>query len=197
MPEALVLWNREDALQRVGNRPDRLRRIVSLFLRESQAYMATLNGAYENRDCQGFLPHIHTLKGVAANLSAESLHRMAEELECSAKAGDVSAIDAQWKAFLAIYKALTECLNTFLCDSEIEFPAESELLQKRMQDAYRALQRGDFLAPGELASLKAVLPAVISDEQYVQLEKHCHDFELAEARELLKVIAEQLSISLQ
>lgn len=196
MPEELMLWNRQDALQRVGNKPDRLRRIVSLFLRESQTYITALSVAYQNRNCQSFVPHIHTLKGVLANLSAESLFRMAEELERYAKAGDISAIGAQWESFLAHYKALTKCLDAYLCEPEVELPAENGLLEKRLQESYQTLLRGDFLAPGELVSLKAVLPAVINNEQYVRLEKHCFYFELVEARKLLKEIAEQLNITL-
>jgi|GEM_PF-5065024 len=85
----------DDALKRVGNRKPLLIKLLNAFINNPRYNEILL--AYEERNLEAVAIALHTLKGVASNLSLERLYKCVESLEIIFKdavnQGDVSVFD--------------------------------------------------------------------------------------------------------
>lgn len=74
-------WDKEGALKRVRGRPDRLCKLIQMFLKDNPARLSELAKHCRQADSQHIKLLAHTVKGVAANLGLTELQLAAAELE--------------------------------------------------------------------------------------------------------------------
>ncbi len=90
------VWDKSSALARVRNREDRLAKLITIFIKESDARISEFTMAVENRNYERIGDLAHGLKGVSSNLSCIRMQICAGELEKSAKTnGD--DIEVMWR----------------------------------------------------------------------------------------------------
>jgi signal transduction histidine kinase/CheY-like chemotaxis protein/HPt (histidine-containing phosphotransfer) domain-containing protein len=87
-PDALLVFDVEDLIGRLGGRSEMVARFVELFCGVTTGYLAALRDAVEQGDLEKTRIQAHTIKGAAANISAWQLRQAAEALEQLARAGE-------------------------------------------------------------------------------------------------------------
>jgi HPt (histidine-containing phosphotransfer) domain-containing protein len=86
------VFDADDALAVMGNRPDRLRRALEDFSTVVDQLMAVLEGEVADRSDEEVERAAHSLKGAAATISAERLREASAALEAAVRAGEASAM---------------------------------------------------------------------------------------------------------
>jgi HPt (histidine-containing phosphotransfer) domain-containing protein len=76
-----VLWNKTEALERLGGDEDLLRELCEMFLAESPKLLQKLREAIAEADSQEVMRAAHSLKGELGYLGAEGAVQAARELE--------------------------------------------------------------------------------------------------------------------
>ena len=75
------LWDKPSLLRRVGNKPDRLAMLLQIFLDGLPEQRQALTAHLTNQTAASAAKVAHSLKGSAANLSANQLMQAADRLE--------------------------------------------------------------------------------------------------------------------
>ncbi|RDH85307.1 MAG: histidine kinase [endosymbiont of Galathealinum brachiosum] len=87
-----MIWDKEDALNRVLGNLELFKTIIEIFIDETPGRMSELQKAVQSDDCDLSSKVVHSIKGVAANVSAKQLYKIAAELEASARQDDSDAV---------------------------------------------------------------------------------------------------------
>ncbi|MFK5984934.1 MAG: response regulator [Pseudomonadota bacterium] len=82
-----MVWDKEAALKRMRGKPKRLLALIKLFLEDMPERLIELQNALKAEDIDTSRRTIHTIKGVAANLSGLEVQQFAAEMEAQAKQG--------------------------------------------------------------------------------------------------------------
>jgi CheY-like chemotaxis protein len=109
--KALVDWDREAAMARVRNREERLVILVKMFLDGMPAHIQQLQQDLENKDFEAASKTAHSMKGVAANLSALRLQAAASEMELLGRAGDGHAMRLLLPELLVCYDSVYQLFS--------------------------------------------------------------------------------------
>jgi len=88
----LPLWDKQNALQRLGGNQQLLSKIVAMFLEQiSPKYLALTNAlSNENADEVAFVSH--AIKGIAGDIGALALRHKASEIEHMARQNQLSQL---------------------------------------------------------------------------------------------------------
>jgi CheY-like chemotaxis protein/HPt (histidine-containing phosphotransfer) domain-containing protein len=98
MPESLPTpLDREALLARLGGDEDLMRDVARLFLEDCQERLDVIKSAIDQRDPDRLMREAHTLKGAAANLSADELAEAARVLESMGATKVLEGTDAAWR----------------------------------------------------------------------------------------------------
>ncbi|MEY8205649.1 MAG: response regulator [Bermanella sp.] len=76
-----IVWNQQDALQRVRGNHKSLRMLASLFLQDMPKILNQLEQAVDSQSYESVKAVAYTIKGVAANISGHSLSAVATQIE--------------------------------------------------------------------------------------------------------------------
>ncbi|MEW6262499.1 MAG: response regulator [Thermodesulfobacteriota bacterium] len=79
------IWDRREALARVGDDLDLLSELAVIFFRELPRMISTMKTELARNDGQALATAAHGLKGAAGNLSAKALYHRARDLELSGR----------------------------------------------------------------------------------------------------------------
>jgi CheY-like chemotaxis protein/nitrogen-specific signal transduction histidine kinase len=101
---SLKAWNRAEMAERMVDNDVLLNNICSLFLDNLPQLQSSIQVAYSSRDAEEGALQAHTLKGAAANASAEQLHAVAKGLENAFRA-------ANWERVERYVKELPEAIR--------------------------------------------------------------------------------------
>jgi CheY-like chemotaxis protein len=102
--KALAAWNRAEMAERMVDDDVLLNNICSLFLDNLPQLQSNIQVAYSSRDAEEGAVQAHTLKGAAANASAEQLHAVAKSLENAFRA-------VNWERVERYVKELPEAIR--------------------------------------------------------------------------------------
>jgi signal transduction histidine kinase/DNA-binding response OmpR family regulator len=105
-----LLWDEEDALNRLANKRTLLNRIIEAFITDSLMSLELLAKALEEQNSADAQLHAHSLKGSAANVSALKLYNISKQLEEAAKNNNLLEVQ---KGFLQCQQILDETLSVF------------------------------------------------------------------------------------
>ena len=109
-----VPWDQADALKRVRNKPERLQTLITMFMTSSTTLLDELRQALVDGDIAAGIHAVHTLKGVAANLSALHLTGAAEKLEAALRAGATENLMPLMEDILQQHQTIEELFTEYL-----------------------------------------------------------------------------------
>ena len=110
LDETLV-WDKDEALKRIGGKEDRLNRLIKITTADISELMEKLQQAVVTKSQEEVRLHSHSIKGIAANLSVLRLAKEAGKLEAAAKAGELTRFHELTSAVNREYQAFTEQLD--------------------------------------------------------------------------------------
>ena len=90
----LPAYNKAELLARVGGKEDLATRFIAMFIKNVTGYMDLLQSAIFNSDLEQARIQAHTIKGAAANIAANQMHRTAAIMEERAKSGSMDEVAA-------------------------------------------------------------------------------------------------------
>ncbi|SRR5713101_3088538 len=90
MPTERRVWQRAEALDRLGGDADLLRELCQIFLEESPKFLQKLRQALVDGDPEAVLQAAHNLKGELSYLGAGSASQAARQLEIMGHEKDLS-----------------------------------------------------------------------------------------------------------
>ena len=108
--EAFKAWDYEAMLKRVGNKPERLVKLIGLYLDNEKSIMDDLEKCISLQAYDKASECCHTLRGVAGNMGGDALAECSQKLEKACKNGDAVAIATCYKEVLAAKKMLEKFL---------------------------------------------------------------------------------------
>ncbi len=100
-------------LERVGDDADLAVELINLFLRDLPKLSTALDSALQQGDAGEVGRQAHTLKGAAANLSAEPVVDLARAMEASARSGDVATAQLRWGSLQAALQTLRQDMQAY------------------------------------------------------------------------------------
>ena len=112
--EDLPVWDIDEALQRVRGKEKFLVSLVELFMKDMPDRIVELEQAVGKQDIDEAQAIAHAIKGVAANLSAIALSRLAAQLEQAAKNQQPEAVEANMANIVEAYPLVTEKFQEYL-----------------------------------------------------------------------------------
>lgn len=206
----------KSALKRLGNNEKLLRKILIQFRKDYENVAESIREALEKGETESAQMLVHTVKGVAGNISAQDLHENMRELEEAIQNSDTEVIgDLLFRCredlnkVSASIKSLEENPGKRLTAEKAERRKNSERencgkgdradlskvapLLFKLADLF---DEGNFMAEECFHSLKNHLQGLKFQNEMKRLEKCIDDFDLEEGRTVLNRIAQSLDISL-
>ncbi len=108
-----VIWDEGKALRMVKNRQERLQILLRTFCERTPELKAKLNAAINANDMQQIAYCAHSIKGSSGQLQGMALHKIASELEQSAKKADPDKIAMLLPAFKHHLDSLIETFQNY------------------------------------------------------------------------------------
>jgi HPt (histidine-containing phosphotransfer) domain-containing protein len=195
----------ESALKRVGGNQTQLRKILAAFARN---YSDAANNIWDplkkgNTAEAGRM--LHTLKGIAGNISAKTLYSAAEKLETAVSQNDADAIlfltgplESALNQVLKSVRMLDDALPDEtagyepFADTETDIETSAPLILRLSQ----LLQENDLEAEDYLESLAAHFRGSEFAEPIRKLEEQIDRLDFDKARESLGKLATALNVSI-
>lgn len=94
-------YNWETAAAQLGLSEIDFKRMVEIFIRETEADLKKLQQAYDLSDCEETALTAHHIKGAALNMEFDQLAQAAEKLENEARQGKLESA-ARFKAMIEV-----------------------------------------------------------------------------------------------
>ncbi|NOQ79468.1 MAG: response regulator [Gammaproteobacteria bacterium] len=197
-PVQAVAWDQSSALKRMGGETIELIALIELFLEDMPERIQDLQQALEKKEIAFIQRAVHTIKGVAANISGLRLHALTIQMDKSAKAGDTEPVQQQFAELITINEQLTQCLKQYIEHHKKPETTHQVLTNEQIHVLLKALaeklQQGDYIDTNELEPLKTGS----SDEkiQYLlmQLMEQIAQFDSFAALQTIHNIENQLNM---
>ncbi len=110
----MLVWDELALLNRCRQKPERVRRLVGIFLDDTPKIVQAMQTQVEASDFEGLHGSAHALKGIAANLGGLRLQERAFALETASRSNDAAACAVQLNTLKSEFEALLEELNDYL-----------------------------------------------------------------------------------
>ena len=102
------LVDRDALLDRVDGDLEYLEETVDLLESDGRSLVEQLRAASAASDQDGMARKAHTLKGMVSNFCADSVQRVAEEIEHAARRGELDGIPAKVEGFAKLFDCLCQ-----------------------------------------------------------------------------------------
>ena len=116
MDDELLVWDKQDALDRAMGDEEFLNTLLEIYLNETPALIGELQTHILSGNCSGAEHAVHSLKGMAANLSALQIHQLAAQLEQYIKQEDIEEARQRLPELLTACDALRQVFSQCLED---------------------------------------------------------------------------------
>jgi polar amino acid transport system substrate-binding protein len=198
----------KSGLIKVGGNQKLYRKLLSKFRRNHSDVAHSIGSGLDDDDPETATRLAHTIKGVAGNIGAQSLHLAAADLEAALR-------DAQTENISGLLDAFSESLDLVLnsiTDLELEDrdaaekkrsaqPVPESLDRERvlslLSQLREFLEEDDTRAVRTLEAFREALPTGMAEGELTDLEKHIEGYAFEEALETLAQVAEALDDSLE
>ncbi|MCU7800682.1 MAG: response regulator, partial [gamma proteobacterium symbiont of Lucinoma myriamae] len=158
-PVEAIDWEQSSALKRMGGETIELIALIELFLEDMPERIQDLQQALEKKEIALIQRAVHTIKGVAANISGLRLQALTIQMDKSAKAGDIEPVQQQFAELITINAQLTQCLKQYIEHHKKPETAHQKLTNEQIHDLLQViaekLQQGDYIDSNELEPFKA------------------------------------------
>lgn len=112
--ESPIVWNRTELIDRLMGQEDFLHNILSVFLEDSEILTKDSLLAVDECNWDQLRKLVHSLKGMAANVSATELHQTCIELENAAKTSDQKLVMSLLPRFLQVVESVKSEFTQFI-----------------------------------------------------------------------------------
>ena len=110
--QQFVMFDQEQALERMGGDQDLLREVAALFLEDAPNMMKAVSDALAKADASALERAAHTVKGCVANFGAKPAFEAALELEMAGRKRDLQEAGRLWERLRDAIGQLTPELST-------------------------------------------------------------------------------------
>jgi HPt (histidine-containing phosphotransfer) domain-containing protein len=195
--EAQELIDLSSALRRLGNRPERVERLLRGFLRDFADAPARMKEHLRQDDAPGIAALAHLVKGAASYLEAQEFCESAEKLERAARQKDSVAVKAHAPVFQShLTRLLTQIDASITClpPQVAAEPLNSAVVLDLIDRLEPLLARGEYSAQPLLEKLSAALVGTSAQELADEVRSQFDELELTAASTALLRLKEMLSL---
>jgi PAS domain S-box-containing protein len=196
----------EDGLTRVGNNRSLYQKLLGQFRASNEETVANIRAALAVDDLAKAARLAHTVKGVAANLGADELAAVGEELERALKQMQTDGVETLIERVATELDIVTEGIQAF--EVALAEPKQAlrptgqasmdlEVVRQQMMQLAQMLERGMVDSMEQLETLEDQLGTSKVKTQWERLKQHVDFFDMDSALEDLKEIAVILTIALE
>ncbi|KAB1443233.1 response regulator [Pseudodesulfovibrio senegalensis] len=177
-----------DGLKRLGGNADVYKRLLLEFLNDHADVGDRVHKALDRNDISEVLKLVHTIKGVAGNMSALELHDAAMELEDALKLGEL--YDRPLADFESRLKRVMEPLKR-LAEGEADNGPHAQCSggavvdEDHLLDFRQLVENHDFRIVQVFETLKKNLECQMENEDFQRLAKAVSSFDFENVAELL------------
>ncbi|MBV1909050.1 MAG: response regulator [Kangiellaceae bacterium] len=149
-----MIWDKAAAYKRVLGKDKLMDSLIAMFIKSMPKYMSDLTIAIDANDVEAVRHNAHTIKGVAANLSAIKVQARTAELESAAK-------ESNSKNFRTLFEEIDQELNLVLAlfeqrssqnkTSEPQAIVSNEETRSFLTGLRELLHEGAYIEPEQLA----------------------------------------------
>ncbi len=192
LPPSLPGFNLEMALRRLDGNRNLLARLLMGFVEEQSGTLAQLNALVQAGDSAQAAILLHTLKGVAANLGAETLAKAARQLEKEVKAGGpLNTMQGFADALNAALEAIKTHIVAPAVSTEDGSAIDQEALARLLNHLVTYLQKRELIPVELLESLHGLAHSDTPDQYFTRLTRQIdlfdHDGALASVAQLAAI----------
>ena len=202
LPTTLPGFNLQLALQRLGGNADFFATLLKEFARGHADSAKKIRQALSEKDIAGAQRLAHSIKGIAGNLSAETLHKAAGNLEAEAKENNSEALAPLLDIFETALNEALESINSIadIKPASATKPPEvihtSETIMQVFVDLSGYLNENSFEAEECFQKLKQLTLSEQTEGLLGQLAEDLSKFNFKGAKATLDNLAELLNITI-
>jgi len=183
----IEIWDKTAVLQRLMGNEYLLKTVIEIFIKDVPVKISEMEQAINENDCDLVCRIAHSIKGIAANLSADEVKKISSAIETCAKNYDINNIIIKFSDL----KMAIEGLLIFLEDNLSEPNHDiADLTEKEFERILNNLNikllSNDFISAEELLPLQEANKAV--DSLLLKLIESINNFDNSSALKIIKQI---------
>lgn len=207
--ETVVLLDIEGLLNRINHNQSLVEILMRSFIQENVTTMADIEQALSQQQIAVAQRLVHTLKGVAGNLSLQTLHRVSEQVDAALKNQDMTQVTALFPAMQQCFQDTAQAIEHFLLQSQSPSTAaeqteaaglaevDNDALRLQIQELYQLLNKNNMRSKRLFEDMKPMLLDVsCADEDVHSIDDALRKLAFKQAVPKLKLLAEKLNIEL-
>ncbi|MBV5321778.1 MAG: response regulator [Sulfuricurvum sp.] len=147
-PNTAVVWDYNEALNRLGGKNELLIKIADSFKSDTQQLIDNLGNAIKNNHIEEIKRYVHTIKGSSGNISALQLRSLSEKAEHIVKDNKLDLLEMMYPEFENEFKKVIDQFELYFSDIHEEkkskkkidpltFAIEIQLLKKKLNAGER------------------------------------------------------------
>ncbi len=184
------------ALIRLGGNRSMYSRLLTRFCENQADADVQLLADWQHRDTPAMILRTHTLRGLAGNIGASELARIAGELERQLKQtpeADAASIDTCLRELQAsLPMVITQATQLLGEMTTVVAPAPGKLAHNALSDLHRLLDNDDAIAVRCFEEISSQLRETFDPQQVEQLARYIGQYDFDDAKALLEhLIAQQ------
>ncbi|HED35203.1 MAG TPA: response regulator [Gammaproteobacteria bacterium] len=189
-----VIWNKDDALKRILGNEVILKTLLEVYISESSDSMVQLKEAVKNKKLEEVRLIAHTMKGVAANLSAMRVQFQAGVIEHAAYESRFEEVESLMPELENHVSQLLECFGEYIEQESVDSKGEgvSVLDDKELSGKLKILivrlKNSDYIDPDEIEPLRHAGKSAAVQQLLSVLCGQIAEFDNAAALETIKEI---------
>jgi len=148
-----LAWDKEAVFKRVMGKEKLMNSLISMFTSTTPNYIKELAGAIESVDREEVRHLAHTIKGVAANLSANKVREKAAEIELSAKQNDTASFEPLFEQLESEFSQVMSIFGDYIQDglSESKAKISDDEAHAFLIKIRELLHEGTYISPEDLS----------------------------------------------
>jgi len=183
----LLIWDKAAALHRLMGNGDLLNTVIDIFIKETPDRINELEQAINKSDSDIVSSVAHSLKGVAANISALELQKIAADLEASGRNMDIDKAAILFSDLKVSTRNLLVLLEKYSSNCKIHIPdLKQEDFIRILSDLNNKLMKSEFISAQELIPLQGAQTGV--DNLVIKLIECINNFDNRSALKIIKEI---------
>jgi len=195
-----------DGLKHVGGNEILYRKLLIQFLDTNRESVDEIRDALKTKDQTLAVRLAHTVKGVAATLGAAALAQVAGEMEKALKSKETEKLSNLLEQFESHLNQVMQSIEKFQAAPEEtpasnarsdQTPVDNAVVRPIIEELFELLETDLGQASRRLEDLAIHLADSKLGEQFKMLENQMNIFDIPEALDTLKAIADELNLSLE
>lgn len=190
-PENLPLWDKADALKRIGNNSALLHKIIESFMNDGLKSLNALRTALDEGNSEHAQLYAHSLKGAAGNVGALKLQNLTKHLEEAAKNNNLTAVREGFEECAHILNETLTLMKAHLAKDIKPVAREKRLgplqMAIKLQNLKKEVEQGTFIDTDAIGIFVEYADKAFNENMRI-LKAHIDRFESDEAINVLNEI---------